>query len=101
MGTCVVIGFHHRLLAMSFAKFVVISMITQHSAGLNELPKAKHRYISICTMDTQIRFPAKYVFTCMRLHTVSKFSLHTRIGMKRWAYCIMCTICSHQRIMKP
>ena len=60
------------LFAMSIARSVIISIITHHSAGLEEPPNVRRRYMRAHTVVMQMHFAADAAFICIRRYAASR-----------------------------
>ena len=71
--------FQKGLLEISFARSVIISMITHHSAGLKEPPKVSRKYINAQIVVEHMHFTADGAFICILLYAESRSYLLIRI----------------------
>ena len=65
-------GFHSRLLVISFARSVKISIMMYHSAGLKEPPNVRRRYINAQSVVVRMHFAADVSLKCMRVNAASR-----------------------------
>ena len=79
MGSCVIVGDHVGLFAMSFERSVINSMIIHHSAGLLVPLNVRRRYMYAHTAVVRMHVIAEYVFKWRRRYAASKSNLHVRM----------------------